>query len=371
MFSSPDEKAGRSKLSDYAPTSIKPQIPMPISWGQTPSTTHLRETANQAAATQQAPTQPDTESFAWSPPSPRPSSPLPETGQHRPQQRSAEAPPTSTRPLIITGALPAGGNTTRRLTRPLTYIPAPDQVARKTRKLESAPAPRKRSRAFLISGIGLAVMLLLTLFVSTPLGGENTPLLQGLSQFLLTDAQNAPAVSQHIATPTPTPALTTLEGSCNAPSMGLWGICATAVTDSGVMGTGEMQPPMKGETITQPFGSPEYQTWCVCVKPHTGIDLAATAGYGAPVLAADSGQVIWVGWDWSGLGNAVKINHGRYIATVYGHLASYIVQVGQNVKKGDVIAYEGSTGASSGPHVHFMVVENNYFKDPANYVKLP
>ena len=69
-------------------------------------------------------------------------------------------------------------------------------------------------------------------------------------------------------------------------------------------------------------------------------------------MAADSGQVIWTGWDWSGLGWAVKISHGHYIATIYGHLQRFIVSVGQNVAKGQVIAYEGSTGASTGPHLH-------------------
>ncbi|GHO43209.1 hypothetical protein KSX_13720 [Ktedonospora formicarum] len=273
-------------------------------------------------------------------------------------------------PRVTTNPLP-GSRPTRKLTRPLTYIPAPTPNARQTRKLEHKITPQVRSRLSIISTVGVVVVILLTIFISTPLGGSNTPLFQGVGNFILTNMQGASSISQHIATPTPTPALTTLEGSCNAPYMGLWGICATAVTDSGVMGTGEMIRPMKSERITQPFGSPEYQTWCGCVKPHTGIDLAATDGYGTAVQAADDGQVIWVGWDWSGLGNAIKINHGRYIATVYGHLASFIVNVGQNVKKGDIIAYEGSTGASSGPHVHFMVVDNNSFKDPTKYLTLP
>jgi murein DD-endopeptidase MepM/ murein hydrolase activator NlpD len=135
------------------------------------------------------------------------------------------------------------------------------------------------------------------------------------------------------------------------------------------MGTGQMQRPLQGAIITQVFGHPEYQSWCGCWKPHTGIDLASP--YGTPVMAADSGQVIWTGWDISGLGWAVKINHGHYIATVYGHLARFIVNVGQNVMKGQVIGYEGSTGASTGPHVHFMVIVNNIWVDPTLYVQLP
>lgn len=280
--------------------------------------------------------------------------------------RSATSPLT-TRPLG-TMSSQSGHATFKAGTRPLTYIPGTPRVV-KTTPLPPVPTPRSRSRKFVISMVSMLIILLLTVVVTTPLGNSNAPLLQGIGNLLLSDAQNPFSPAQHIATPTATPALTTLEGSCNAPYMGLWGICATAVTDSGVMGTGDMQPPMKGERITQGFGLPEYQTWCSCVKPHTGIDLATA--YGNPVMASDSGQVIWVGWDWSGLGNAVKINHGRYIATVYGHLASYIVHVGQNVNKGDVVAYEGSTGASSGPHVHFMVVDNNHFKDPTLYMTLP
>ena len=130
-----------------------------------------------------------------------------------------------------------------------------------------------------------------------------------------------------------------------------------------------MQRPILGAVITQYFGHSEYQLWCGCWRPHTGIDLAAP--YGTPIMAADTGQVIWVGWDWSGLGWAVKINHGNYIATIYGHMDHYIVRVGQNVTKGQVIGYEGSTGASTGPHVHFMVLVHNVWVNPLLYVQLP
>jgi murein DD-endopeptidase MepM/ murein hydrolase activator NlpD len=135
------------------------------------------------------------------------------------------------------------------------------------------------------------------------------------------------------------------------------------------MGTGQMQRPIIGAVITQPFAHPEYQFWCGCWKPHTGIDLAAP--YATPIMAADTGQVIWTGWDWSGLGWAVKINHGNYIATIYGHMERFIVSVDQNVTKGQVIGYEGSTGASTGPHVHFMVLVNNIWVNPILYVQLP
>lgn len=132
-----------------------------------------------------------------------------------------------------------------------------------------------------------------------------------------------------------------------------------------------MESPLKGEgaIITQEFGVPEYQYWCGCYRPHSGIDLAAP--FGMAVKASDSGEVIWVGWDDTGLGYAVKISHGNYVATIYGHLYSYIVQVGSVVQKGDTIGYEGSTGQSTGPHVHFMVLVYNRWVNPEDHVELP
>lgn len=206
-------------------------------------------------------------------------------------------------------------------------------------------------------------------FFASPLdlGQHSQTIVQTIGSFFSTNSLNTFNPTQHIPTPTATPALLTNEGSCGGTD--IWGTCATAITASGVMGTGQMVHPLSGAVITQAFGRPEYQSWCGCVKPHSGIDLAAP--YGTPVTAADSGQVIWTGWDWSGLGWAVKINHGHYIATIYGHLARFIVKVGQNVTKGDVIAYEGSTGASTGPHVHFMVLVNNIWVDPSLSIALP
>lgn len=168
---------------------------------------------------------------------------------------------------------------------------------------------------------------------------------------------------------TPTEGLTSGDGQGSCLGTDIWSTCALYVTASGVEGTGHMQRPILGAVITQYFGHMEYQMWCGCWKPHTGIDLAAP--YGTPIMAADSGQVIWVGWDWSGLGWAVKISHGDYIATIYGHMDHYIVKVGQSVTKGQVIGYEGSTGASTGPHLHFMVLVHNVWVNPLLYVQLP
>ncbi|HLI05517.1 MAG TPA: M23 family metallopeptidase [Ktedonobacteraceae bacterium] len=253
-----------------------------------------------------------------------------------------------------------------------TIIPAEKKRARRERSEESV-APQHR-RKIIFPGVllgGVLVIALVTLLAS-PLSSGQEGEAQSLGQSVVNWITNGQVdhyltTSQQIDPPTATPALLTGEGYCGGTD--LWGTCATAVTASGVMGTGQMQRPIIGSVITQAFAHPEYQTWCGCWRPHTGIDLAAP--YGTPIMAADSGQVIWTGWDWSGLGWAVKINHGHYIATIYGHLSRFIVTVGQNVTKGQVIGYEGSTGASTGPHLHFMVMVNNIWVNPILYVQLP
>lgn len=265
----------------------------------------------------------------------------------------------------------------RTSTRLPTVIPATEKRVRviSSISISTAPAPiqvapRRRRRATLVSILVscLTVIVALALFISPLDNGQSQGVLQSLGTFIQQNSTLAafgPAAQP--VTPTPTPDLMSGEGYCGGTD--IWGTCATAVTASGVMGTGVMQKPILGAVITQPFAHPEYQTWCGCIRPHSGIDLAAP--YGTAIMAADSGQVIWVGWDWSGLGWAVKINHGHYIATIYGHLDHYIVKVGQNVTKGQVIGYEGSTGASTGPHLHFMVMVNNIWVDPTLYVALP
>jgi len=99
---------------------------------------------------------------------------------------------------------------------------------------------------------------------------------------------------------------------------------------------------------------------------HNGVDIAAPAGN--PIRAAQAGQVIWAGWDFFGLGWSVKINHCHHISTVYGHMIQAPnVKVGDNVEAGAIIGLEGSTGNSTGPHLHFMVEEDNNPVDPLKY----
>jgi hypothetical protein len=98
---------------------------------------------------------------------------------------------------------------------------------------------------------------------------------------------------------------------------------------------------------------------------HKGVDFAGKAG--SKVLAVADGVVSWVG-ERSGYGKLVEITHGNGYVTRYGHNKKLLVRVGETVKKGQTIALMGSTGRSTGPHVHFEVVHNNVQVNPSNFI---
>jgi len=110
--------------------------------------------------------------------------------------------------------------------------------------------------------------------------------------------------------------------------------------------------------ITSPFG----MRWGVL---HPGIDLAVPTG--TPIHAAAAGTVVWCGW-MSGYGNLVMIDHHNGLATLYGHQSRVAVGCNQNVVQGQVIGYSGSTGYSTGPHLHFEVRANGTPVDPLGYL---
>ena len=102
-------------------------------------------------------------------------------------------------------------------------------------------------------------------------------------------------------------------------------------------------------------------------KYHSGIDIG-NAGYGAPVVAAADGVVTFAGV-MGGYGNCVMINHGDGIVTLYGHGQEVLTTLGTQVSQGDVIMLVGSTGNSTGPHLHFEVRKNGVIQDPISYLK--
>jgi murein DD-endopeptidase MepM/ murein hydrolase activator NlpD len=122
-------------------------------------------------------------------------------------------------------------------------------------------------------------------------------------------------------------------------------------------GSGQLGWPVSAP-ITSPFG----WRWG---RMHEGIDLGAA--YGTPIAAAGSGTVIYAGW-LGGYGNLTVIDHGGGLATAYGHQSRIAVSVGQQVSRGEVIGYVGSTGHSTGPHLHFEVRINGQPVDPLGYL---
>lgn len=101
---------------------------------------------------------------------------------------------------------------------------------------------------------------------------------------------------------------------------------------------------------------------------HRGVDIANKGQ--PPILAADSGRVTVAGWpDNAGYGNRVMIDHGNGFQTLYAHMSSISVTVGQTVNRGDVIGNVGSTGRSTGPHLHFEIRRGGEILDPLTYLK--
>ncbi|MBP5426536.1 MAG: peptidoglycan DD-metalloendopeptidase family protein [Clostridiales bacterium] len=128
--------------------------------------------------------------------------------------------------------------------------------------------------------------------------------------------------------------------------------------------SGKMLWPLpSSRRITSPFGTrvhPIYKR----VKAHHGIDIAGRRG--SPIIAAKEGRVIISGWQ-RGYGNVVIIDHGGGITSVYAHCDTLLARVGQKVKQGEVIAKVGSTGYSTGPHLHFEVRKNGAVVNPLSY----
>lgn len=129
------------------------------------------------------------------------------------------------------------------------------------------------------------------------------------------------------------------------------------------VGSGNMCMPLRAP-VTSPFGWRSHPIFRVR-KFHTGVDLAGPNR--SPIRAADGGNVLYTGW-YGGYGKVVIVSHGNNMATLYAHLSRVAVSVGDNVAKGDVIAYEGTTGFSTGPHLHFEVRVNGKPQNPMSYV---
>jgi murein DD-endopeptidase MepM/ murein hydrolase activator NlpD len=117
--------------------------------------------------------------------------------------------------------------------------------------------------------------------------------------------------------------------------------------------------------LTSGFGN-RFHPILGYVRFHDGVDLAASAG--TPIVAAADGRVVGAGWR-GGYGQQVQIAHTGGVNTLYGHMSRIAAYAGENVRKGQVIGYVGSTGLSTGPHLHFEVTRNGRPVNPMS-VKL-
>ncbi len=116
--------------------------------------------------------------------------------------------------------------------------------------------------------------------------------------------------------------------------------------------------------IASGFGyriDPLYKT----IKMHTGLDFAAAIG--TPIYSSGNGVVRTAQYEQSGYGNCVVINHGYGYQTLYGHMSRIAARPGQKVNRGDIIGYVGSTGKSTGPHLHYEVIKGSTKINPVNF----
>ncbi len=151
-----------------------------------------------------------------------------------------------------------------------------------------------------------------------------------------------------------------IPGARRGPSPSLGGVVKTQIryaarpTSDAPTGTGALTWPVAGR-ISQGY-----------LAGHRAIDIQGWTGL--KIAAADTGFVVECGWDNSGYGNVIVIDHGGGVLTRYAHLNTMSVQAGDAVKQGDVIGEMGSTGRSTGPHLHFEVIINGYQKNPVEYL---
>jgi murein DD-endopeptidase MepM/ murein hydrolase activator NlpD len=132
------------------------------------------------------------------------------------------------------------------------------------------------------------------------------------------------------------------------------GLCTDAQPERA--GTGYFIRPVRGYQISQYYHA-----------LHPGIDLALPTG--SPVYAADSGTVVFAGWNTAGYGYLIVLDHGNGWRTYYAHLSSVDVDCGDQVSRGGIIGATGSTGNSTGPHLHFEMLRFGLAINPAGYIR--
>ena len=123
--------------------------------------------------------------------------------------------------------------------------------------------------------------------------------------------------------------------------------------------------PVSGYTLTSPFGMRVHPVLGTA-RMHNGIDLACPQG--TPIYATRAGRVTTASYQAGGAGNYVSINHLDGFSSIYMHMTHYVVYPGQNVAQGQLIGYVGSTGISTGPHLHFGISYAGTYVNPLAYI---
>lgn len=194
---------------------------------------------------------------------------------------------------------------------------------------------------------------------STTAGGESGLTKRPESEVPHFNAVNAMTAAAANAAAAQAAALAELDAAPDAGSV------PTAVVDAAQVLASGFVKPVDG-VASSPFGvrfHPILHVW----KLHSGTDLATSCG--TPVKAAKAGQVTLAG-GFTGYGNRVVVDHGSGLVTTYNHLRSYAAVAGLKVQQGQIIGYVGSTGMSTGCHLHFEVMVGGAFVDPAPYLDL-
>ncbi len=174
-----------------------------------------------------------------------------------------------------------------------------------------------------------------------------------------TAAPTASSTSSSTST-TATPAATTSAVLGQSAATGAYG-----TPNASLVSTLNLQLPITGASISSGFGP---RTFNGVTDNHTGLDFVAPSG--TAVKAAASGTVTFAGWHAYGGGNRIEVTHSNGVVTTYNHLSAIDVTVGQQVTAGTAIGKVGSTGNSTGPHLHFEVIQNGAWTDPAVWLGL-
>ena len=123
--------------------------------------------------------------------------------------------------------------------------------------------------------------------------------------------------------------------------------------------------PVSGWKLTSPFGMRTHPI-LKTTRMHNGIDMSCAQG--TPIYATRAGKVTATSYQAGGAGNYVSINHLDGFSSIYMHMTNYVVSVGQTVSQGQLIGYVGSTGLSTGPHLHFGVSYAGTYVNPLAYI---